>query len=199
MVNIAIFASGSGSNFEAITKYLQKRKTAKVSLLIYDNSKAYARIRAEKLKVKSVFVNPKKFKSKEAFEKELIKILKAYKIKAVILAGFMRILSPYFVQSFANRIINIHPSLLPAFKGTDAIKKAYLYSVKITGITVHFVDKKIDHGPIIWQEPVKVTPQDTLKTLEEKIHKTEHKIYPKIVEYFCRGRIKIKRRKVEIA
>ena len=198
MVNIAILASGNGSNFEAITKYLHKKKIARVSLLVYDNPKAYVKVRAEKLKIKSVFVDPKKFKGRREFEQEIIKTLKKHKIKKIVLAGFMRVLSPYFVRQFPMRIINIHPSLLPAFPGTNAIRKAYQHAVKITGVTVHFVDEKVDHGPIIWQESVKISAKDTLKTLEAKIHKIEHKIYPKIVEYFCQAKIKVNKRKVKI-
>lgn len=183
MKNIAVFASGNGSNFQAIAEAIRK-KTLKASLklLICDNPKAFVLKRAKKLKVKTFLINPSGYSCNKDFENRIIKELKAEKIDLLVLAGFMRILSPDFVHQYRNRILNIHPALLPSFKGAHAIRDAFDYGVKLTGVTVHFVDEKIDHGPIILQEPLRVYPKDTLKSLEKRIHQLEHKIYPRAIK-----------------
>jgi len=199
-VNIAIFASGSGSNFEAIVKYIRKGeiKNASVKLLITDKKDAFVRQRAKKFGIKDFFIDPSKFTSRLSYEKRIFKILKSEGIDLIVLAGFMRILSPYLVKKYKNKILNIHPALLPAFKGTEAIRRAFKYGVKITGVTVHFVDEKVDHGPIILQEAIKIKPSDTLQILEQKIHKVEHRLYPLAIKLFIEKKLKIKGRKVEI-
>lgn len=200
-MNIAILASGNGSNFEAMARASKKGKLrgAKIKLLITDKEKAYVRIRAKKYNIKDIFVDPKKFKERCDFEKDIVKILKKEKIKIVVLAGFMKILTPYFVRKFKNRILNIHPALLPAFSGTHAIERAYKYGVKITGVTVHFVDEKVDHGPIILQEALRVKEGESLEELEERIHHLEHKLYPKAIKLYCKNKLKPKKRSVSIA
>ena len=200
MINIAVFVSGNGTNLQAITDAIRK-KTLKVNLalVISDNNQAYALIRAKKAGIKNIFINPNNFTSKEDFEKEIVKYLKQEKIDLIILAGFMRILSKHFVRAYKNKILNIHPSLLPSFKGSYGIRDAFNYGVKITGVTVHFVDEKMDHGPIILQEVIKINEKDTLKSLEEKIHKIEHKLYPEAIKLVSIGKIKIKGRKVEVS
>lgn len=191
MTNIAILASGNGSNFHAIVQAQRKGKfCANIKLLITDKETAFVRRRAERLGIKDIFVNPQRFKTRQEFDKELVKILKKEKINLVILAGFMRILSPYFVNSFKNKILNIHPAILPAFKGANAIKKAFDCGVKFTGVTVHFVNEEVDAGPIIMQKPIKITETMTLKELEKKVHSLEHKLYPRAVKLFTEGEIK---------
>jgi len=199
-MNIAVLASGNGSNFEAIVKAFKKKpsKVICVKLLIVDNENAYARARAKKLKVNNVFIDPKKFKSKKDFEKAIIKNLRQEKIGLVVLAGYMRILSPYFLKEFKNKILNIHPALLPAFKGGNSIVDAFKHGVKATGVTVHFVDEKVDHGPIISQVAVKIKETDTLATLKKRIHKVEHSLYPEAINLFCQGRLSIKGRVVKL-
>jgi phosphoribosylglycinamide formyltransferase-1 len=199
MKNIAILASGRGTNFEAIAKAIKKGTLkANLKLLITDNKNAYVRERAKKFKVKDIFIDPKKFKNRVNFDKEIVKILKKEKIDLVILAGFMRILSRYFVKKFKNKILNIHPAILPAFKGVNAIERAYNYGCKITGVTIHFVDEKVDHGPIILQGVVKIEEGMSLEELEEKIHKLEHKLYPKAIKLFLEGRLKVRGRNVQV-
>ncbi len=199
-MNIAIFASGRGTNFEALVKAQRKGVfKADIKILITDNKSAYVRRRARRLGIKEEVVEFEKFKDRKSFEKEILKILKREKIDLILLAGFMRILSPYFVKKYKNRILNIHPALLPSFKGTQAIKRAFKYGVKVTGVTVHFVNEKVDSGPIILQEPVKITQKDTLESLERKIHRVEHKLYPKAVKLFVEGKLKIEGRRVKIA
>ncbi|MEW6170288.1 MAG: phosphoribosylglycinamide formyltransferase [Candidatus Omnitrophota bacterium] len=199
MKNIAVFASGNGSNLQAIIDVIKRGKLkVNLALVISDNKDAFALVRAQKAGVKSIFINPKNFVSKEEFEKEIIKYLKQEKIDLIVLAGFMRILSKHFVRLYKNKILNIHPALLPSFKGSYGIKDAFNYGVKITGVTVHFVDSKMDHGPIVLQEAVKINKTDTLKSLEEKIHEIEHKIYPKAIKLFSLGKIRLKARRTVI-
>jgi len=200
MKRICVFASGSGSNFQAIVEAVRSKKIkgARVVLLVVDRKDAYVRVRAERLEIPQVFVNPLDFLSRRDYEKHLLKVLRQEKIDIVVLAGYMRILSPYFVRNFKNKILNIHPALLPAFKGTHAIERAYKYGVKVTGVTVHFVDDKVDHGPIILQEPVKVDDGDTLEDLERKIHKVEHRLYPQAINLLLKNKLKLRGRKVFI-
>ena len=199
-MNIAILASGKGTNFEAIVKAVKKGdiRNVRVNLLVTDREEAFVRKRARRLKIKEVFIDPSNFSSREDFEKALVRVLVREKVELVVLAGFMRILSSYFIKKFKNRILNIHPSLLPAFKGVNAIERAYKYGVKITGVTVHFVDEKVDHGPIILQGAVKVKQGESLEEVEKKIHKLEHKLYPQAIKLLVEKRLKIKGRCVEI-
>ncbi|HEC68721.1 MAG TPA: phosphoribosylglycinamide formyltransferase [Candidatus Omnitrophica bacterium] len=198
-MNIAVLASGRGTNFEAIAKAVKRGFIrAKLKLLITDKENAGVRERAKKFAVKDIFIDPRNFKSRQDFDREVVRILKKEKINLVVLAGFMRIITPYFVKAFKNRILNIHPAILPSFKGVGAIERAYNYGVKVTGITVHFVDEGVDTGPIILQEALKIREKESLQSLEERIHKLEHRLYPLAVKLFSEKRLKIKGRKVEI-
>ncbi len=182
-MRIAVFASGSGSNFEAVTKAAQNGEiSAKIELLIVDKEGAYARERAKNLGVRELFVNPKEFQSKADYERALIEILEKNAIDLIVLAGYMRILSPVFVGHYKGRIVNIHPSLLPLYAGTHSIERAFDAGDDITGVTVHFVDEGVDTGEIIAQEVVEIKEGMSLYELEEAVHKTEHMIYPKAIE-----------------
>ncbi|MCM8792274.1 MAG: phosphoribosylglycinamide formyltransferase [Candidatus Omnitrophica bacterium] len=197
--NIAIFASGKGTNFSAIARAIKKGKIkANLALVVCDNPQAGVIKRAKRYGVKVILVLREDFKTKQEFEAKIIQYLEENKIDLVVLAGFMRLLSKEFVKRFYGRIINIHPALLPSFKGTQGIKDAFDYGVKVTGVTVHFVDEKMDHGPIILQEIVKIKEEDNLKSLEAKIHKIEHKIYPEAIKLFLEGHLKIEGRRVKI-
>lgn len=196
-MNIAVFASGKGSNFLAIVKSIKTGKLkTNLSLLVCDNPSAPVLKKAKLAKIDSALVKRDDFASLEDFENKIIEHLKQKKIDLIVLAGFMRILSKEFVRKYKSRIINIHPSLLPSFKGTEGIKDAFDYGVKVTGVTVHFVDEKIDHGPIIIQMPVEIKRTDSLEKLEQKIHKAEHLIYPQAIQLFVSGKLKLKGRKV---
>jgi len=198
-MNIAILASGNGSNFEAIVKAVKRGYIkASIKALITDKHDAFVRERAKRNSIKDIFIDPAKFKSRIAFDREIVRILKAEKVNLVVLAGFMRILSIDFVKKFRSHILNIHPALLPAFRGENAIAKALEYGCKITGVTVHFIDEKVDNGPVILQEAVRIKKGETLKNLEERIHKLEHKLYPLAIKLFTENRLKIKNRNVEI-
>lgn len=197
MKKIAVLASGFGSNFQAIIKANKKGTiNASIAILICDNPNAYSIIRANKAKIPVALILAKDFSDRLAYDQCLVNILKKADVDLIVLAGFMRILSPYFINAFRNKILNIHPALLPSFKGSQAIKDALDYGAKITGVTVHFVDEKMDHGPIILQESLPIKPKDTQETLAKRIHKIEHKLYPEAINLFLRKRLEFTGRKV---
>lgn len=196
---IAVFASGFGSNLQALIDYNNKHGLNGDIVLVFSNNKdAFALERAKKNKIKAVFMDPARYSSREQYDSEIIEMLEEEKIDLIVLAGYMFLLSQEFVHRFKNKILNIHPALLPSFKGTHGIKDAYRYGVKVTGVTVHFVDEGLDSGPIILQEAVDIDPDGSVEELEEKIHKVEHKIYPEAVKYFCENRLEIDGRRVKI-
>ena len=196
---IAVLASGYGSNLQAIIDYITNDGLNGEIVLVFSNNKeAYALKRAEKSGIKIFCMSPEQFQSRKEYDRQLIKILKGEQVDLIVLAGYMLLVGPEFIAEFRNKIINIHPALLPAFKGTHGIKDAFEYGVRVTGVTVHFVNKELDSGPIIMQEAVYIKENDTLESLEAKIHKVEHKIYPLAVKYFCDDLLKIKGRKVVI-
>ncbi|MFA5118592.1 MAG: phosphoribosylglycinamide formyltransferase [Candidatus Omnitrophota bacterium] len=198
MKNIAIFASGRGTNFAAIAEAVSRKQLmARIAILVCDNPEAPVIKKAGRLGIKALIIAREDFTARGDFEAQISLALNKEKIDFIVLAGFMRILSTAFVRRYKNRIINIHPSLLPAFKGANAIKEAFAYGAKITGVTVHFVDEQIDHGPIILQEPLKVTTADTLKSLEAKIHSLEHALYPKALQLLLHGKLKFSGRKLK--
>ena len=200
MKNIAVFASGKGSNFGAIVRAAKKGIfKANLALLVCDNPKALVLGKAKRAAVMAVLVKREDFSSKSDFENKIIQHLEENKIDLIVMAGFMRILSAELVNRFRNKIINIHPALLPSFKGSRGIKDAFLYGVKVTGVTVHFVDELMDHGPIILQKEVGIEEDDTLESLEAKIHRLEHKLYPQAIKLFVEDRLRIEGRKVRIS
>lgn len=197
-MSIAIFASGNGSNFQAIVERAQQEKWPQpVSLLICDQPKAKALQRAEKFNIPSQVIDFKQFSSKVAYEKKILTYLKQYQIEWIVLAGYMRLIGPTILDEYEGRIVNIHPSLLPAFPGLNAVEKAFTYPVKISGVTVHFVDEGMDTGPIIAQEAVSIEEHDTLESFETKIHQVEHRLYPEVVLQLIQGKIQYKRRRDE--
>jgi len=175
----AIFASGTGSNFDAIMS--KDDLACDVVLLVCDKPGATVIEKANHTEVPTYVFEPKKYASKEAYEQKLVEKLREEKIDWIFLAGYMRIIGPTLLQAFEDRIINIHPSLLPKFPGKDAIGQAYSAGVKTTGVTVHYVDAGIDTGPIITQKEVPVLPEDTEDTLKQRIQRVEHSLYPEIV------------------
>lgn len=181
--NIAIFASGSGSNFQAIADAIQNEKLeASIALLVCDNSQAFVIERAKKLQIETLVFNPKSFPSKVDFESMIAQKLIDLNVQLIVLAGYMRIIGETLLKQFPNRIVNIHPALLPSFPGAHGIKDAYDYGVKVFGVTVHFVDSGVDTGKIIDQESFKMDNPMTIDEVEEKIHKIEHQIYPKVLQ-----------------
>src|SRR4030042_3862988 len=196
---IAVLASGLGSNLQALIDQAQNLNiNGEIVLVFSNNENAYALERAKKHGIKSGSFNPGQFGSRQQYDKELLALLKNEKIDLIVMAGYLLLIGQEIIKEFSNRIINVHPALLPSFKGIHSIKDAFDYGVRVTGVRVHFVEEELDAGPIISQEPVIITEDDTIETLEEKIHKIEHKIYPLAVKYFCNGRLAINGRKVEI-
>lgn len=181
--NIAIFASGSGSNFQAIADAIQNEKLeASIALLVCDNSQAFVIERAKKLQIETLVFNPKSFSSKVDFESMIAQKLIDLNVQLIVLAGYMRIIGETLLKQFPNRIVNIHPALLPSFPGAHGIRDAYEYGVKVFGVTVHFVDSGVDTGTIIDQESFKMDNFMTIDEVEEQIHKIEHQIYPKVLQ-----------------
>ncbi len=198
-MNIAVFCSGYGSNFQAIVDASKKKLfDANVTIMVCDNKGAFALERAKKENIKTLLVLKENFKTREDFENKIIDRLEKEDIELICLAGFMRVLSPRLVKRYENRILNIHPALLPSFKGTHGIKDAFEYGVKVTGVTVHIATEQLDFGPIILQEAVRIEEDDTEETLEKKIHAVEHSLYPKAIRLFTEGRLKVKGGKVKI-
>ncbi|WP_280770361.1 phosphoribosylglycinamide formyltransferase [Salipaludibacillus daqingensis] len=179
MVKIAVFASGSGSNFQSI---MDSDIDATVELLVCDKPGAYVEKRAEKHRVDVFSFTAKDYSSKALFEQEILKELQRRDIELLVLAGYMRLVGPTLLREFQGRIINIHPSLLPAFPGLDAIGQAFEANVKVSGVTIHFVDDGMDTGPIIAQEPVRIEETDTKEDVQRKIQAVEHILYPKTIQ-----------------
>jgi phosphoribosylglycinamide formyltransferase-1 len=190
MKRFAIFVSGSGTNMENIVNAVreQKIKNAEVVLVVSDNSEAFALKRCERLCVPSIVVYRKNFESKEAFEKAILRELHEDHIDFIVLAGYMRIIGPTILNVYKDKILNIHPALLPAFPGSHAIKDAFEAGVPVTGVTVHVVDAGVDTGPIVLQQEVVVKKDDTLKSLEERIHAVEYELYPKAIQLMVDGK-----------
>ena len=181
-MRIAVLASGNGSNFDAIAKAIKNEQIkAELTLLFCDQKDAYVIERAKKLNIPMVTFSPKCFGSKANYEAELLHLLEEEHIDWVILAGYMRIVGPTLLEAYKNRMINIHPSLLPEFPGLHGIKEAFEAKVPETGVTIHYVDNGIDTGPIIAQEQVRIESTDTIDSLEKKIHQVEHELYPKVL------------------
>lgn len=178
MKRIAIFASGTGSNFEVITRAFENGELNAIPVVcVCDKYGAPVIEKARNHNIPVIVSSPKEFSSKEDFEKNIVRQLKQLEIDLICLAGYMRIVGDSLLAQFPNRIVNIHPSLLPAFKGAHAIKDAFEYGVKVYGVTIHYVDETLDGGKIIEQEAFKYEGND-ISELENKIHKIEHKLYP---------------------
>ncbi len=195
-MNIGVLASGSGTNLQAIMEACEKGEIAgRVAVVISDREEAFALKRAAKKGIPAHFLNPKGYKDREAYDGAAVALLQEYRVEVVALAGFMRLVSPYFVRMYPNKIMNIHPALLPAFPGTHGVEDALAYGVKVSGCTVHFVDEGLDTGPIILQAAVEVKDDDTAESLHQRIHKEEYRLYPRALDLFARGKIQLEGRR----
>lgn len=189
---IAVFASGSGTNFQAIADAAREgRLDVEVALLVCDRPNAKVVERGAAAGVETFAFRAKDYPSKQAYETEIVDRLRERQIDLVVLAGYMRILSATLLEPYEGRIVNIHPSLLPAFPGLDAIGQALAHGVKVTGVTVHFVDGGMDTGPIIAQRVVEVAEDDTPETLAARIHPVEHELYPHVIRGIREGRVSL--------
>jgi len=197
-LRVGVLASGRGTDLQSIIDASEKGIIdAEVAAVISDNKDAFALKRAEKHGIKAFFVNPHG-KNVQDHEKEINRILVDNDVGLVVGAGYMKVLSPGFVKKWYGRLINIHPALLPSFKGTNGQGDALEYGVKISGCTTHFMDEKMDHGPIVLQAAVKVMPGDDRDKLASRILEVEHQILPRTVQLFAEGRLKIEDRRVKI-
>ena len=196
MKKLGILLSGRGSNFEAIARNVQAGKIpAEIGVVISNKEEAGGLAIARQMGLKAMCI-PSKGKEREAFERELVAALREHEVDLVCLAGFMRVLTPYFIREFRGRILNIHPALLPSFPGVEVQKQALDYGVKWTGCTVHFVDEGVDTGPVVCQAAVPVLDEDTPETLAARILKEEHRIYTEAVCLIVEDKIRIEGRRV---
>lgn len=197
MLTLGILASGSGSNFQSIIDNIESGYLdAKIAVLVTDKPKAFAVERAKKHKIERLVIKPKDFKDRASYNKKIADELKKRGVELVILAGFMRVVDKALIDHYPNRIMNIHPALLPAFPGLHGQKQAADYGVKISGCTVHFVDEGMDTGPIIVQAAVPAYHDDTEESLGKRILKQEHRIFPYAIKLYSEGKLKIEGRKV---
>ncbi len=199
-LKIAVLASGSGSNLQAIIDEIKSGfLPVELALVLSDKPQAYALQRAEAAGVPTKVLLPADFASREDYDAELVRLLKARGAEAVALAGYMRLVTPVFLQAFPHRVLNIHPALLPSFPGLHGQRQAFEYGVKVAGCTVHFVDEGMDSGPIILQAPVPVLEDDDADSLAARILEQEHIIYPLALRLLAEGKLHIEGRRVRIA
>jgi phosphoribosylglycinamide formyltransferase-1 len=193
---IAVLASGAGTNLQALLD--DPHVGPSIVLVVSDKLGAVALERARARGVKSVLLQPAHYASREGFDRALTSLLEEEAIEYILLAGYMRILGADTVRAFRGRILNVHPSLLPAFPGAQAVPDALAWGVRVTGASVHLVDEEVDHGPIVLQEPVLVLPEDDERTLHDRIQEVEHRLYPQAARFLAEGRLKIEGRLVHV-
>ncbi len=191
---LGVFVSGSGTNLQAMID--ADIESAEIVLVFSNNPEAYALERARKHDIPIEVISHKGYAAREEYEQDIIKAIGPYKVDYIALAGFMRILSPLFVSAYKNKILNVHPALLPSFPGVHAARQALEYGVKYTGVTVHFVDEGVDTGPIILQSVVEIDDDDTEDTLLQKIHQVEHRLYPQAIGLISDGKVEIRGKRV---
>jgi len=196
-VPIGVLVSGSGTNLQAIIDAIEaKRLDAKIEVVLSNKADAQGLVRAQDHGIPTAVLDHKQFPSREAYDQAVVDILRARGVELVVLAGFMRLLSPVFVKAYSNRIMNIHPALLPSFPGLHVQKKALEHGVRFSGCTVHFVNEECDEGPIIIQAVVPVFPDDSEESLAARILNQEHRIYPRAIQLYAEGRLRVEGRRV---
>jgi len=198
-VHLGVLVSGGGTNLQSIIDSIEAgRLDAKIQVVISNIPGVRSLERAEKHGIPTVVVNHERAHTREDFDREIVAVLKEHRVDLVIMAGFMRILTPVLLRAFPMKIMNIHPALLPSFQGLHVQQKAFDYGVKFSGCTVHFADEGVDTGPIIIQAVVPVYDDDTAEKLQQRILKEEHRIYPQAIQLYAEGRIEVTGRKVRI-
>jgi phosphoribosylglycinamide formyltransferase 1 len=196
-IPIGVLISGSGTNLQSIIDAIEAQKLdAKIEIVLSNKADAYGLARAQNHGIETEVLEHKNFPSREAYDQAIVDLLRGRGVELVVLAGFMRLLSPVFIKAYSNRIMNIHPALLPSFPGLHVQKKAVDHGVRFSGCTVHFVNEECDEGPIIIQAVVPVFPDDTDETLAARILTQEHRIYPRAIQLYAEGRLHIVGRKV---
>ena len=197
---IGVLISGGGTNLQAIIDAIEaKRLDAVIKLVLSNKADAYGLVRAKNHRIATEILDHRKYPSRETYDQAVIDLLRAHGVELVVLAGFMRLLSPVFVKAYSNRIMNIQPALLPSFPGLHVQKKAVEYGVRFSGCTVHFVNDECDEGPIIIQAVVPVFADDTEAKLAARILKEEHRIYPRAIQLYAEGRLRVDGRRVIVA
>jgi phosphoribosylglycinamide formyltransferase-1 len=195
---IAVFASGRGTDFQAIIDANERGEVKlDIGLLVCNNKDAFVIQRAKNHSIPFVIMDHRG-KERESYDREIDAVLEENDIGLIVLAGFMRILSPWFVSKWIERIVNIHPALLPSFPGAHAHRDVLDYGVKITGLTIHFVDEEVDHGPIIFQLPLEVMDDDDEESLSKRVLEQEHKWYPQVIQWIVDGRVRVEGRRVVV-
>ncbi|MBT2604825.1 phosphoribosylglycinamide formyltransferase [Peribacillus frigoritolerans] len=190
MKRLAVFASGNGSNFQSIAEAIKSGKLeAEICLVVCDREDAYVLERAKLENIDSFSFSAKNYSNKTEYESEILEKLRQYEIEFIILAGYMRLIGPTLLQKYSQRIVNIHPSLLPSFPGKDAIGQAFGAGVKETGVTVHYVDDGMDTGPVIAQKAVPILEGDTKDILQKRIQEMEHDLYPSVLQELCHKKL----------
>jgi phosphoribosylglycinamide formyltransferase 1 len=196
-VPIGVLISGSGTNLQSIIDAIEAKKLdARIEVVLSNKADAHGLVRAQNHGIRTEVLDHKAFASREAYDQAVVDLLRARGVELVVLAGFMRLLSPVFVKAYSNRIMNIHPALLPSFPGLHVQKKALDHGVRFAGCTVHFVNEECDEGPIIIQAVVPVFPDDSEEHLAARILKQEHRIYPRAIQLYAEGRLHVVGRRV---
>jgi phosphoribosylglycinamide formyltransferase-1 len=197
---LAVLISGGGTNLQAIIDAIEaKRLDATIKLVVSNRANAYGLVRARNHGIETAVLDHKQYPSREAYDQAIVDLLQTQGVELIVLAGFMRLLSPVLVRAYSNRIMNIHPALLPAFPGLHVQRKAVEHGVRFSGCTVHFVNEECDEGPIIIQAVVPVFADDTDETLAARILKEEHRIYPRAIQLYAEDRLRVDGRRVIIA
>ncbi|MGI6216063.1 MAG: phosphoribosylglycinamide formyltransferase [Coriobacteriales bacterium] len=200
MIGIGVLISGSGTNLQALIDNIEAGKLdAKIVLVVSSNESAYGLQRAEAAGIETMALRPSDYDDPDAADRKIADALLAKGADYVIMAGYMRMVGGPLLRAFPNKIVNLHPALLPSFPGAHGIADAFEHGVKVTGVTVHFANADMDAGPIIAQRAVPVLENDTLETLEARIHETEHQLYPEVVQLLAQGKVRVEGRKVRIS
>ena len=197
-MKIAVLVSGNGTNLQTLIEQLHQDEMSgiNIAVVLSDRRKAYALTRAKRVGIPTHVVRTQDYENRLDFDAEISRVIEHYAVELIVLAGFMKLFQPPFVQKYRNRILNVHPTLLPAFPGAHPVADTLAYGVKIAGVTVHFVDEDVDSGPIIAQSAVPVLDTDDEESLHNRIQVEEHKLYPKVIKWYAQGKLKIEGRKV---
>ena len=190
-LKVGVLLSGSGTNFQAIIDAAAQGLPVEVVQVVSSRPDAYGITRAQEANIPVLVMNRDKYADPAAADAQIVDVLKAAGAEYVVMAGYMRMVTTVMLDAFPNRVLNLHPALLPSFKGAHAIADAFAAGVKVTGVTVHFANEDYDKGPIVAQEPVRVAEDDTLESLEARIHETEHELYPRVLGWIAAGRVSV--------
>lgn len=198
-LRLGVLISGSGTNLQAIIDASNDRRLdADVVVVVSNQEAAYGLERARKVDIPAVWIDRTAYDTVAAYNRAILKVLQEHEVDVVVMAGYMRLLGNEVLDAYPNHVLNIHPSLLPSFAGANGIRDAFEYGVRVTGVTVHLANERFDEGAIIAQRPVLIEPEDTLATLEAKIHAVEHELYPAAIQLFAEGRLSTDGERVHI-